>query len=91
MILYKLNTGQANAVRGNYKHAHDCEPIFIQDKFWILYESIDSVVELLVKVNFNAFEKFESELLNIEGEEEDENAVIYQDWIDNNNTDIILN
>ena len=75
MILYKLNNGQANAVRGPYKKQHECDPIFIEDKFHILHKGIENdAPELDVKVNFNAFKEFTIG----DGSADD---IIYQDWL----------
>ena len=74
MILYKLNNGQANAVKGPYKKQHDCIPGFIEDKFHILHLGIENEPELDMKVNFNAIDIFTIG----DGSADD---LIYQDWL----------
>ena len=82
MILYKLNNGQATAARGSYRNhengqdSHDCQPVFIEDKFWILRKGIEETDnELDMRLPWQALTEFDTEDL------EDPNTIIYQEWL----------
>ena len=81
MILLRLNNGQATAVKGGYrKHAngqdsHACEPVYIENHFWILHEGIEGEEELSEKLPWQALTAFDTEDLG------DPNNIIYQAFL----------
>lgn len=58
MRIIKLTETEANKIRGIYKPNHLCEPVKVEDDFYIIHEGIREVPELAKMLDFTPLERF---------------------------------
>lgn len=56
--MIKLTETEADKIRGIYKPNHSCEPVYVEDGFYILHEEIKEVPELKKKLDFKLLKRF---------------------------------